>query len=189
MDDADMILYRRGIVSDDIEVKMEHGMRIKREMIRREFGMSGYGGHGYRYEEDMKPFVKLQKMEDDSPFQFDPITSVSNVRGSPVSYANTAAGLEIPLGVPLEIAYKPLALDCRGGERYDFDHRAVKPLKKEFTRLPNRYTPSPKIPSPKVENSIRANESFEFVEISPASKKDPIIINDDDRGGACDAIL
>lgn len=185
MDNEDMILYKKGIVSDDTEVKMEDGMRIKREMIKREFGFGGYHGYGYGYGEDVKPFIKQQKMEG-SPFLFAANTGIGDFDTSYTPYANTVTGFGIPLGVPLEVSCEPLMPSCRRGkEKSDFNSGAI-PLKKEFPRPQKYYHHTPKKRSPKIEHPVHTQEPAEFVEISPASKKDPIVINDDDRDGICD---
>lgn len=171
IDNEDMILYRKGIVFDDAEVKVEDEMRVKNEMIGREFGMGGYDGYGYGCGEDMKPFIKRQDMED-SPFLF---------AANP--YASTAAGLGIPLGVPLEISCEPSTPNCRrGGGTFDFSSLGAARLEKELPRYPNNHHAAPKTRPPKIEHSAYGQEPAEFVEISPASKKDPIVIDDDGCG-------
>lgn len=147
-DDEDMTLYRKGIVSDDPEVKMENEMRIKEEIIKRENGMGSYDG-----------FAANQGAGD-----------------SNAPYVSTATGLRIPLGVPLEISCEPLSPSCRrGGTALGFGSHGGVPLERGILR----YHHSAR--SPKTGYLACDQDPIEFVEISPASKKDPIVIDDDSR--------
>lgn len=182
IDSEDMMLYRKGIVSDDSEVKMEDGMMIKGEMIKGEFGMDGYG-YGYGYE-DVKPFLGQQRIEG-SPFLY---PGIENPDVPSMQYVDTVTSLgdllEAPLGTSYEIFTQSYSeREGRGGETPAFKNRGVVPLKKEFPRLPNYRHLTPKSRLKKTEQLIHAQEPVEFVEISPASEKDPIIINDEDHGG------
>lgn len=176
-----MILYRKGIVSDDPEVKMEDDMGVKKEIIKGEFGMGGHDEYGYESSKDVKLFIKRQNM-DDSTLRFDGNLGTRDPNVSPVPYTGIAAGLGIPLGVPLEISCEPLISKCRGGTAFDFSSRGAVPLEREFSGYQNHYHPAPGIRPPKTERLVHDPEPAEFFEISAASKKDPIVIDDDGRG-------
>lgn len=175
IENEDMILYRKGIVSDDPEVKMEDDMGVKQEIMKGEFGMGDHDEYEYGCGRDMKPFL----------FDTNPGTRDPNILSLP--YAGTAAGLGIPLGVPLEISRELLTSNCRRGTTSDFSSRGAVPLERELSGYQHHYHPAPQIRSPKIERSALSQEPAEFVEISPASKKDPIVIDDDGRGDGYDA--
>lgn len=177
-----MILYRKGIVSDDPEVKMEDDMGVKKEIVKGEFEMGGHDEYGYESSKDVKLFTKRHNM-DDSTLRFDGNPGTRDPNVSPVPYTGIAAGLS----VPLEISREPLTSKCRGGTAFDFSSRGVVPLEREFSGYQNHYHPAPGIRSPKTELLAHGPEPAEFFEISAASKKDPIVIDDDGRGDVCGA--
>lgn len=182
IDNEDMILYRKGIVSDDPEVKMEDGMGIKREIVKKEFGMGNYDdGYGYGCGKGVKPLIK-RHMEDSAP-SFAANPGIGSSEASSVPYASTATGLGIPLGIPLEISYESLTPSSRrGGTTFGFGNRGAVPKK----GYQNHHYSAQKIRPSKTGYSVRDQELAEFVEISPASEKDPIVIDDDSRSDVYD---
>lgn len=176
-----MILYRKGIVSDDPEVKMEDDTGVKKEIVEGEFGVSGQDEYGYESSKDVKLFIKRQNM-DNSTLRFDGNPGTRDPNVSLVPYTGTVASLGIPLGVPLEISCEPLASKCRGGTAFDFSSRGAVPLERESSGYQNHNHPTPKIRAQKTERLAHGSEPVEFFEISPASKKDPIVIDDDGHG-------
>ncbi|KAL0635561.1 hypothetical protein Q9L58_005492 [Maublancomyces gigas] len=173
IDNEDMILYRKGIVSDDPDVKTEDGMKIKGEIIKRESSMGSYDGYEYG---DAKPFT--ERHMEDSAFSF---AANQGTRYSNTPHMSAATGVGIPFGVPLEISRESLSPSCRqGGTAFGFGSRGEVPLKRGIPGYQNHHHSSRKTRSPKTGYSARDQEPVEFVEISPASKKDPIIIDDDE---------
>lgn len=170
IDNEDMVLYRKGIVSDDPEVKTEDGMRIKEEIIKRESGMGSYDG----YESgDVKPFTKRQHMED-------PTFLFAANQGTNIPHTSTASGVGISLGVPLEISRKSWSPSYRQGETaFGFGSHGGVPPERGIPGYQNHHHSARKTRTPKTRCSAR-DQPVEFVEISPASKKDPIVIDDDD---------
>jgi hypothetical protein len=176
IEDPDMFLYRKGIVSDDVEIKKENRM-IKMEAVKREFGMFNYDEHGhefgYEYGDDVKPFIKQQGMEDPS-FLYAVSPSFRGLGGSS-TYVNTVDGLEIPLGVPLEISCESPGPNCgRGKSPNSFTPPPVNGSQKPQWRIP-----SPQVSSPR-DGHLELDHEDEIVEICAASKKNPMVINDDD---------